>query len=85
MGKEFPVRKETTIGRQDADVTIQDEEVSRRHAIVRPVDGALEIEDLGSLNGTHVNGTKVTSVARLAPGDVIQVGQCQLEVVQGAT
>lgn len=82
-GKEFEVRGETVIGRQDTDVIISDPEMSPRHAVVRPVNGALEIQDLGSLNGTHVNGTRLTTTARLAPGDVIQIGRSHIEVVEG--
>src|SRR5215210_6163207 len=49
--------------------------------VVRAVDSALEIEDLGSLNGTVVNSEKVESPRRLEPGDVIMVGATTLEVV----
>jgi serine protease Do len=82
-GREFEVHGETVIGRQDTDLTISDSEMSARHAVVRPVNGGLEIQDLGSLNGTHVNGTRLTTTARLAPGDVIQIGRSHIEVVEG--
>ena len=48
--------------------------VSRRHAVVRPLDGGLEIDDLGSTNGTWVNGERIEGATRLAAGDVIGVG-----------
>ncbi len=60
-----------------------DLELSRRHArIMRTLDGGIEIEDLGSTNGTYVNDQKVTTRRRLEPGDVIEVGQTRLSVAQ---
>ena len=44
----------------------------------RPVAGGFEIEDLGSRNGTFVNGQKVEGVSRLTGGDSIKVGQTTL-------
>ncbi len=58
-----------------------DPKVSREHARVsRAGDGGLRIEDLGSTNGTFVNGGRVEERA-LAPGDTIQLGQTTLTVV----
>ena len=51
-----------------------DNEVSRRHAELRPADGAHVIVDLTSSNGTFVNGKKVTKVM-LADGDNLTVGR----------
>jgi hypothetical protein len=49
--------------------------VSRRHARIDVgVDGVVTIEDLGSVNGTYVNGVLVTSATRLRPGDRILIG-----------
>jgi serine protease Do len=82
-GREYQVGKETVLGREEADIVLADSEVSARHAMVRPADGDLEIEDLGSLNGTWVNGTRLragTSV-RIGPGAVIQAGESFLEVL----
>ena len=62
-----------------------DLELSRRHArIMRTLDGGIEIEDLGSTNGTYVNDQKVTTRRRLEPGDVIEVGQTKLSVLDAA-
>ena len=79
-GRRLPVETELVIGRVNADVTIDDPQISRRHALVRPVGGALEIEDLGSLNGTWVNGERITSARRLLPGDVLRLGETTAEV-----
>jgi RND superfamily putative drug exporter len=79
-GEQIAVEAEIVVGREDADVVIEDPELSRRHARLRPVDGAVEIEDLGSRNGTWVNGTRIGEPARLAPGDVVRIGLTVLEV-----
>ena len=68
------------IGREDADITIEDAEISRRHAEVRPRGDAIEIEDLSSTNGTFVNNDRIEGARVLSPGDVIRVGQTELEL-----
>jgi pSer/pThr/pTyr-binding forkhead associated (FHA) protein len=59
-----------------------DELVSRLHARVSPVDGGLLVEDLGSRNGTTVNGEPVTRPTRLELGDVVGIGETLLKVVR---
>jgi diguanylate cyclase (GGDEF)-like protein len=56
---------------------LTDASVSRRHARLAFVDGALRVEDLGSRNGTRVNGKDVRE-ARLRPGDRLEVGNVSL-------
>jgi hypothetical protein len=64
-----------TIGRHpDCDVVLNDAEVSRQHAEVRRDEGAITIVDLGSLNGTKVNGAGVKQPRVLQDGDVITIG-----------
>ena len=64
-----------TIGRHpDCDVVLNDAEVSRQHAEVRREDGGFSIVDLGSLNGTKVNGAGVKAPRALQDGDVISIG-----------
>jgi Protein of unknown function (DUF3662)/FHA domain len=66
------------IGRsREADVVIQDPNVSRRHAELRREDGAWQIVDLGSTNGIKVNGRRVTN-AQLRPGDQVTIGVTDL-------
>jgi len=62
-----------------------DPEISRRHAQVsRTPEGRLYISDLGSTNGTFVNGERISGSAWLSPGDVVKVGQSTLKVGGGA-
>ncbi len=59
-----------------------DPTLSRRHARLRlTADDQLELEDLGSHNGTYVNGRRVGTPVRLARGDRIEIGQTTLELV----
>jgi hypothetical protein len=69
----------TRLGRHpQSDVTLDDITVSRRHAdIERLEDGAYEVRDAGSLNGTYVNGTRVER-ARLSNGDEVQIGKFRM-------
>jgi Protein kinase domain/FHA domain len=83
LGKEIQVRDELLIGRHASGAgTLGDDiEISRRHArISRAADGQYEIEDLGSTNGTSVNGHPITAAEPLAVGDVIEVGSSTLVV-----
>ncbi len=67
------------IGRSaDCDVTLADQSVSRRHCAVEAAGAGLAVTDLGSVNGTFVNGRAVAT-ARLAPGDVLRAGAVELE------
>ena len=73
-GQRLRVHAPLTLGREEVDVVMDAPMVSRRHAVVRPVDGGLEIDDLGSTNGTWVNGERIEGATLLAEGDVIGVG-----------
>jgi pSer/pThr/pTyr-binding forkhead associated (FHA) protein len=79
-GQRVEVDEELVLGREDAGLTIDDEEISRRHAVVRPGDGGIEIEDLGSTNGTYVNGARIDGPTRLAGGDTVKLGKSLLQV-----
>ena len=79
-GQRYEIDGELVVGREDAGLTIEDSELSRKHAVIRPRDDALEIEDLGSLNGTFVNGTKIEVATRISGGDTIKIGMTTLEV-----
>jgi serine protease Do len=79
-GERFAVEAELTLGRENADIVLEDAEVSRRHATVRSSDGTLEITDAGSANGTYVNGSRVVGSQQLNAGDVIRLGKTMLTV-----
>ncbi|MGI8622354.1 MAG: FhaA domain-containing protein [Solirubrobacteraceae bacterium] len=60
---------------RDCEVVVVDENVSRRHAEVRPSGGAWTVRDLGSTNGVRVNGHRVDGAQSLKPGDRIELGR----------
>lgn len=69
------VEGENIIGRgPDATVRIENSEVSRRHALLTVAGDTVKLEDLGSKNGTHRNGRRLTEPVRLADGDEIWIG-----------
>jgi pSer/pThr/pTyr-binding forkhead associated (FHA) protein len=74
------IDRDIVLGRADADIAIDDPEVSRRHAVLRPVPEGVEVEDLGSRNGTFVNGEQVHEATKVAKGTRVQVGETVLEV-----
>jgi uncharacterized membrane protein YdfJ with MMPL/SSD domain/pSer/pThr/pTyr-binding forkhead associated (FHA) protein len=69
-------RAESELGRLG-----DDPELSRQHARIERRDGQLVIEDLGSTNGTLVNGRRIVEPTPLRPGDSIEVGTTRLEVL----
>jgi ABC-2 type transport system ATP-binding protein len=80
-GREFPVTKQTVIGRDPAaDLVIADSGVSTKHASFVPADGGLTVQDLGSRNGTFVNDQRLSASQLLQPGDRVQLGSTVLEV-----
>jgi pSer/pThr/pTyr-binding forkhead associated (FHA) protein len=85
-GKVVPLTQgATTIGRvQPADLVISHAEISRSHARVFHKEGAYFVEDLGSSNGTFVNGKKITAPQVLLPGDTLQLGS-EVTLVFGQT
>jgi FhaA, N-terminal domain/FHA domain len=69
-------RDKVTLGRlPECELAVADPNVSRRHAEVRrAADSSWEVADLGSTNGTKVNGLRITGAQRLEDGDQITVG-----------
>ena len=71
-------RDATTVGRHpDSDIFLDDVTVSRRHAEVLREEGGVRVRDLGSLNGSYVNGDRVEERA-LTTGDEVQIGRFKL-------
>ena len=67
------------IGRlRDAHVRILSETASRRHAQIEAKDGRIVLSDLGSANGTYLNGERLKAPAALFDGDVLVIGEVQL-------
>src|SRR5690348_8666101 len=84
QGQRIECDRPLVIGREDVgegvDVVIDDAEMSRRHAVVTPVGNGLEIEDLGSLNGTFVNGDRISGKVSLTPNAEVKIGTTKFTV-----
>lgn len=74
-------RSPLLIGRaEDCDVRPLSEDVSRRHCAIHIGPADAFAEDLGSRNGTFVNGVRIKEKTRLADGDIVRVGALELKV-----
>lgn len=72
-------RDEITIGRQDGNtIRLTERNVSRRHARLVRQNGHVLIEDLGSYNGTRINGERIQGQSEISDGDLIQIGDYDL-------
>lgn len=81
QGLDFTVRDSTVMGRSsESDVVLDDPYASEFHLRLTVKDERLVITDLGSTNGTYVNGRRVTAPVDLGRGDSIQVGKTVMEV-----
>ena len=73
----------TNIGRHSsADILLDDVTVSRQHAQVERIGVHYQVSDVGSLNGTYLNGNRI-ECSELDDGDVVQVGRCKLFFFHG--
>jgi pSer/pThr/pTyr-binding forkhead associated (FHA) protein len=79
-GERIELIGELVVGRENADLTVNDEEVSRRHLAVRPHEDGVELEDLGSTNGTFVDGARLSAVVVLSSGARVTLGETELEI-----
>ncbi len=74
-GRSIELCPPVLLGRaKDADIRIDDRSVSRRHARIGEAGGLFFVEDLGSANGTFVNGRRVSDRFFLSDGDILQLG-----------
>jgi pSer/pThr/pTyr-binding forkhead associated (FHA) protein/tetratricopeptide (TPR) repeat protein len=74
-------REEITIGRMDGNtIRLTEQNVSRKHARLSLRSGVLRIEDLGSYNGTSLNGSALSGISTLKDGDVILIGDYRLGI-----
>lgn len=81
----FPLRQgETTIGRSPyCSIRIPSHEASREHAAVSLDGDTAMIADLGSRNGTYINGVRITQPTRLLSGAMIGIGGATLSFLEG--
>ena len=79
-GSRVPIEGNCSLGRTPANqIMLADDRVSRRHATIHAQgEGEFWLVDLGSRNGTYINGRRVNQPSRLRHGDTIQVGAFQL-------
>ena len=69
-----------TVGRsRQCDVTLDDPNVSRTHAEIRPRGGSWVLTDLGSTNGSRLNGRRLDGPEVLKPGDEIELGTSRIK------
>lgn len=84
-GRQVPLDGSLEIGRDpDAGLVLDDPQVSRRHARISPAGGAATVEDLGSSNGTFLNGNELHAPARVDPGDELVIGVTVMELRSAA-
>jgi pSer/pThr/pTyr-binding forkhead associated (FHA) protein len=77
---------QVVLGREEGlDIVLQDPEASRRHARISWQGGRHLIEDLGSTNGTFVNGMQITMPQPLNPGDSVGIGQTARQCLERAS
>ncbi len=78
--KSWELRDEMVIGRAaECHISLQDEFSSNIHAKVYQAEGRYYVEDLGSTNGTYVNGRRINYPTELRGGDYIKIGRTVLE------
>src|SRR3712207_8286978 len=86
-GQTITLEQELVIGRSTPGLGSLggDSEISRVHArVFHDPSGRLTVEDLGSTNGTFVNGNRISAATPLNPGDQLRVGQSTMTVEGGA-
>lgn len=80
-GKSFALGVQTRLGRNhDNDICLSDGQASRYHALIQRQNEGYILSDLGSGNGTYLNGQRLTAPARLTGDAIISIGNTQLEV-----
>jgi pSer/pThr/pTyr-binding forkhead associated (FHA) protein len=83
-GQQISLQGEVRLGRNRSNsMVFLDKKVSRYHAKLIPIDETYVITDLGSSNGTYVNGVRIGQPVRLNTGDLIRIGDSELEFYQG--
>lgn len=77
-GQRWPLSQTIVLGREaSCDVVVADRQISRFHARITPTTEGVILEDLGSKNGTHLNGIPLTAPVVLQDGDLVSVAMAQ--------
>src|SRR5919197_438640 len=79
-GERIELTGELVVGREHADLTLTDEEVSRRPISVRLHEDGVELEDLGSTNGTFVDGARLEASVVISESARVTLGETELEI-----
>lgn len=80
FGRSYRLLAPTTVGRApECDIYLDDAGVSRQHARLRPLDYGVEVEDLGSTNGSFINGQRVT-LGIAGVGDEVAFDQLRFRI-----
>ena len=81
---QFMQTEQLTVGRGPLNdlQLLEDDFASGRHALFDPRRDGVWVEDLGSTNGTFVNGVRLTSARRLTPGDIVRIGETDFRYEQ---
>jgi FHA domain len=83
QGRDIECDRDLLFGREGVDVVIDDAEMSRRHAAIRPGHGGTEVEDLGSRNGTFVDGQRISGTILLTRAATIRMGRSEIALIPG--
>jgi hypothetical protein len=77
-GTAFELGEGATMGRADgSDIPVDDPFASSAHARIFPRAQFMYIEDMGSTNGTYLNGRRLRAAERLKPGDTVRIGETE--------
>lgn len=83
MGRQYPLRAVTSIGRSNSNIIVLDNHyTSSEHALITRRGEIWWLEDLGSRNGTHLNGIPLAEPTIISPGDIIAIGNTQFKFAQ---
>jgi class 3 adenylate cyclase len=75
------IREPLEIGRECDGILLLDAQASRRHAVLSPRNDQVVVEDVGSTNGTFLDGTQISSAVVLMAGSKVQIGDTLIELV----
>lgn len=80
IGARYRLDDTAVLGRaEECGILMDDTYASQQHARVFPDSGSFFVEDMGSTNGTYLNGRKITHPVELRPGDRIKIGKTVFE------